>query len=451
MNKAKSLLLVLVIGTSSAVSGCVGNTADALLNTTYVDHNAPRPNPAEQALHLDLFVVDLHGDTMMWDRDLLERSDYGHIDLPRLIEGNVGLQVFSIATRTPYGLTSMFGSCNHPDGFNAVRLLHGQQSDQMTAWGNAEAEFMRQVTRLKSFIEESNDRHEADPLDPYLMLITNAGDFALLIQRRVHERKPVVGVILALEGAHWIGTEGMSDNVIRAKTRDLYDAEIRMVGATHRYDNALGYSSEGCHDDTVVPDNPEGRAVFYQEAEELGMILDLSHSGTIEQDFDGSRIREPFVLSHIGFQEFCIDHDERCNEPRNLTDQTLRSIGEHGGLMGVGFWPQAVGENVESIVGAFNHAYRALQGVVVDPADHLAIGSDFDGSIEAPFDASGHGVLTAALLRNDAEGALPNDETTIRKVAGVNACFMLATQLPGGSPEKAQEICTPLLGEGNRQ
>jgi len=75
MNKAKSLLLVLVIGTSSAVSGCVGNTADALLNTTYVDHNAPRPNPAEQALHLDLFVVILHGDTMMWDRDLLERSD----------------------------------------------------------------------------------------------------------------------------------------------------------------------------------------------------------------------------------------------------------------------------------------------------------------------------------------------------------------------------------------
>lgn len=39
-------------------------------------------------------------DTLMWSkRDMNQRNNYGHVDVPRLIEGNVALQVFTIVTR----------------------------------------------------------------------------------------------------------------------------------------------------------------------------------------------------------------------------------------------------------------------------------------------------------------------------------------------------------------
>ena len=54
-----------------------------------------------RALHGTLFVADLHADEMLWGRDLLARIDHGHVDLPRMREGNVALQVFAAVTKTP--------------------------------------------------------------------------------------------------------------------------------------------------------------------------------------------------------------------------------------------------------------------------------------------------------------------------------------------------------------
>ena len=47
-------------------------------------------------LHQSLFIADLHADSLLWNRNLTKKSNYGHVDVPRLIEGNVGLQVFSV-------------------------------------------------------------------------------------------------------------------------------------------------------------------------------------------------------------------------------------------------------------------------------------------------------------------------------------------------------------------
>jgi hypothetical protein len=54
-----------------------------------------------RALHNSLFIADLHSDSLLWKRDLLRDSDIGHMDLPRLREGNVALQVFSATTKSP--------------------------------------------------------------------------------------------------------------------------------------------------------------------------------------------------------------------------------------------------------------------------------------------------------------------------------------------------------------
>ena len=52
-------------------------------------------------LHERLTIVDLHADSLLWGRDLLRRADRGHVDVPRLVEGNVALQVFAMATKVP--------------------------------------------------------------------------------------------------------------------------------------------------------------------------------------------------------------------------------------------------------------------------------------------------------------------------------------------------------------
>jgi hypothetical protein len=49
-------------------------------------------------------VVDLHADSLLWSRDLLVRGARGQVDIPRLIEGHVALQAFTVVTKTPRGL-----------------------------------------------------------------------------------------------------------------------------------------------------------------------------------------------------------------------------------------------------------------------------------------------------------------------------------------------------------
>jgi len=71
----------------------------------HLEAHDPIPVSAEaQALHDRLFVADLHSDTLLWKRSLLRRANRGHVDLPRLQEGGVALQVFAAPTKVPNGL-----------------------------------------------------------------------------------------------------------------------------------------------------------------------------------------------------------------------------------------------------------------------------------------------------------------------------------------------------------
>ena len=48
-----------------------------------------------------LWVADLHADSLLWGRDLLQRGTRGQVDVPRLIDGNVALQVLAATTQSP--------------------------------------------------------------------------------------------------------------------------------------------------------------------------------------------------------------------------------------------------------------------------------------------------------------------------------------------------------------
>ena len=63
----------------------------------------PAPSERARALFASLRVVDLHADSLLWQRDLARARGHGQVDVPRLLEGNVALQVFGIVTQSPLG------------------------------------------------------------------------------------------------------------------------------------------------------------------------------------------------------------------------------------------------------------------------------------------------------------------------------------------------------------
>src|SRR5262245_28735175 len=63
-----------------------------------------RASPEATNLHGGLLVADMHADSLLWGRDLNQRWDRGQVDIPRLSQGNVALQVFSVVTKSPRGL-----------------------------------------------------------------------------------------------------------------------------------------------------------------------------------------------------------------------------------------------------------------------------------------------------------------------------------------------------------
>jgi len=355
--------------------------------------NATRGEPPYEAserakaLHKTLLVADLHADTLMWDRDLLKRGDWGHVDLPRLIEGNVAAQSFTVVTKTPRGMNI---ESNSGDTDN-ITLLALAERWPVTSWINLTERALYQARRLHESSARSNGK---------LVILRTGQDVTNFLERRKTDAEVVAG-FLGLEGAHAL--EGDVNNLDR-----LYDAGFRMIGLAHFFDNEMAGSAHGV-DKYGLTD--KGRELVWR-MEEKRVFIDLAHASpkTIE---DVLRIAaQPVIVSHTGVKA-------TCDNNRNLSDDQLRAIASNGGIVGIGFWDTAVcGNDAAAIARAIRHAADVM-GV-----DHVALGSDYDGAIEAPFDATGIVQITDALLR---EGF---DEDEIRKIMGENVIRTLQLYLP---------------------
>ena len=94
---------------------------DARMNAV-VDHNPYQISETHQTFHDSLIIADLHGDTLLWRRNPEDRHDYGHIDLPRLRDGGVNIQIFSTVTKTPRGLNFDGNSADAPDDLTLLAM-----------------------------------------------------------------------------------------------------------------------------------------------------------------------------------------------------------------------------------------------------------------------------------------------------------------------------------------
>src|SRR5689334_17861557 len=87
------VVIALLVIAWFVVPGIVESRMNKVLNSPPY-----RASAAAQALHNKLLVADLHADSLLWKRNLLERSTRGEVDIPRLQEGNVAIQAFTLVT-----------------------------------------------------------------------------------------------------------------------------------------------------------------------------------------------------------------------------------------------------------------------------------------------------------------------------------------------------------------
>ena len=350
-------------------------------------HAPYKISPAALELHQDLFVADLHTDSLLWKRDLLQRSDVGHVDLPRLQSGNVALQVFSAVTKSPSGLNNVENTADSDD----ITLLAIVQLWPPATWSSIYERARYQLEKLKDFSEASNGA---------LRLILSKSDLRSLINARANGEN-TVGALYLIEGAHPL--EGKIENLDR-----LFEQGLRLVAFTHFFDNELGGSLHGVSKGGLTD---FGRQVV-RRADELKLIIDIAHSSPNSVREILALTDRPVILSHGGVKG-------TCDTPRNLDDELMRAVAARGGLLGIGYWASAICDvSPTGIVHAIRYAID-LVGV-----DHVALGSDFDGTVTTPFDTSELAILTQTMLNQQFT------EEEIRKVMGANAQRFFLESLP---------------------
>jgi len=345
-----------------------------------VEPVAMRIGPEARALSNN--VADLHADTLLWKRDLLERGDRGQVDVPRLVAGGYALQVFSSVTKTPKHQNY---DANPSDTDNITALTIAQLQPPRT-WTSLLERSLWHARKLDRYAQSSAGR---------LRVVHDSADIDHLLADR-GRGSTVVGGMLSIEGLQDI--EGDIANLDR-----LYAAGFRMAGFAHFFDNRVAGSMHG---EAKRGLTPLGRQVL-RRMETLGMVVDVAHASHAAVADMIAMATRPLVSSHGGVQA-------TCKVNRNLTDAEIRGIAGTGGVIGIGYWDAAICSTEPRAVAAAIQHVRDLVGI-----DHVGLGSDFDGAVTTGFDASQVAGVAQALF----DRGFAADE--VRKVMGGNVLRVL--------------------------
>jgi membrane dipeptidase len=333
------------------------------------------------------FIADLHCDALLWSRDLTKKSKRGHVDFPRMQEANIALQTFTIVTKSP---KNQGFKNTKAEGTDNVTLLNIAQGRPVSNWFSIFERAIYQANKLHKFEKKYNKEFK---------IIKSASDLKAFLEMREENNKLTSG-FLGIEGAHCL--EGDINNLDK-----LYEAGIRLIGPTHFFDNDLGGSAHGMSGGGLTE---FGKQVI-DRMNELGIIIDLTHLSSKMIDEILARTTSPVVVSHTGV-------NGTFESPRNLTDDQLQKIAKNGGLIGITFFKGAIPKvGVEGIVDAMKYV-KDFIGV-----EHVALGSDYDGDILAPFDITGFPLIVEEMLKQGFSGY------EIRVIMGENVKEFLLTNL----------------------
>ena len=328
------------------------------------------PEIVDADVHTRSILVDTHNDILQRmvneDVDIRARLSDGHSDLHRFAEGGVDAQFFSVWPDPIYG-----------SDHSACRVL-------------------QQVDALYQLLGAAPDRIE---------LATTTAD----VRRIVAEGK--LAALMGIEGGHAI-----EDDL--GVLRMFHRLGVRYMTLTHfNTNNWADSSTDVARFDGL---SPFGEDVV-REMNRIGMIVDISHVSDATF-WDVMRLTtKPVIASHSSCRALC-DH------ARNMSDEMIEAVGENGGVIGINFYPEYLDQEYMekreaarggSVVEAFSvpeerdparldelarerHlAFAGSESDIPPPtidavadhidhvvglvgADHVGLGSDFDGIDVAP-------------------------------------------------------------------
>src|SRR5579875_666417 len=280
--------------------------------------------------HKRSFVVDCHTDVvlelfgrkdMFGDRKdfrrLADRGARGHVDIPRLIDGGIDCQVFAI--------------WSDPRRSENPTLRSLELIAQLLTEFDANRSKIRLV-RTFSEIESAKD-----------------------------EKK--IAALLSLEGG-----EPLADRP--SLLRVFYEMGVRLLGLTWSYRNQLAFGNR---------ENPksgltESGFEVVKEANNLGVILDVSHLNEAGFYDLASASRGPFIASHSNARSLR-------EHKRNLDDRQIRLVADRGGAIGINFTPSFLSDTQATIETACKHIIYMTKLV---GSEYVGLGSDFDGMEVTP-------------------------------------------------------------------
>jgi membrane dipeptidase len=349
-------------------------------------------------------VFDGHNDTVLnlplLNRSFFQRSDEGHIDLPRAREGGLGGGFFAIFIRDP----------DDPDSKPELEP-ESSEGDDTAAFAQQTANRYSDPDHLPPPMRLEYAQREALRAIARLFRIEAESAGATKVVRSAGElRECLENGTFAME-LHIEGAEAIDPEFDALET--FHKAGLRSLGITWSRPNRFGYGVP--FQFPASPDTGPGLTDLGKElvraCNRLGILVDLSHLN--EAGFwDVAAISDaPLVATHSNAHALC-------QATRNLTDRQLDAIRDSEGLVGLNF-------NVGFLDPEGERDAAMDLGVMVDHLDYLmerlgddkvGLGSDFDGATmpEGVRDASHLPNLMAAMRGRG------YDDATLRKIAYEN-------------------------------
>lgn len=357
-----------------------------------------------KTLHEKAIVIDTHNDILSATMEGLsiEKNLQGktHSDIARFKRGGIDVQVFSVFCDDKFGKDTAYKFANIE--IDSLYAIVGRNPAKM------------------------------------MMVTSPAG-----IQKAVEEKK--LGCMMGVEGGHMI--EDRLDYI-----DSLYNRGVRYLTLT--WNNSTSWASSAKEESGKTQQsgglNDFGKKVV-KRMNELGMMVDLSHTG--EQTFYDalSVTTKPVLLSHSSAYALCPVY-------RNLKDDQIKAVAANGGVIQVNFYSgfvdsnytrrrqqvmqkskaerdslkqlnpndKAVEEWISKRVASELEAIRPPFSIILDHIDyivklagidHVGIGADMDGIESLPKDINGvqdYPKITRALLERG------YSESDILKILGGN-------------------------------
>ena len=216
-------------------------------------------------------------------------------------------------------------------------------------------------------------------------------------------------VVITVEGMC-----GIKDHA-EEKIQWLYDQGVRIASLCWNDENAL---ATGCKGDVCHGLTEEG-AKAIRKMEELGIILDVSH--TNEKTFWDmiGIIKNPLIATHSNTRVLCEVH-------RNLTDMQIMAIAEKGGLIGLNGAKNFIDSNPDN-QDAYHLAAHGRHIADLVGVDHLAVGFDFMDFFEGHTTSMGKDLQNASQAQNLMEGLRAHgfSEDELRRIGYDNVIALM--------------------------